>query len=89
MNTDQNENLELLKSIKTGDRDALDKLVCRNLGLVKKIAMRFCGRGTDYEDLIQIGVIGMIKAARSFDFEYNTMFSTYAVPLIIGEIKRF
>jgi RNA polymerase sporulation-specific sigma factor len=89
LNADQNENLELLRRIKTGDRDALDILVCRNLGLVKKIAMRFCGRGMDYEDLMQIGVIGMIKAARSFDFEYNTLFSTYAVPLIIGEIKRF
>jgi len=89
LNAEQNENLELLRRIKTGDRDALDILVCRNLGLVKKIAMRFCGRGTDYEDLMQIGVIGMIKAARSFDFEYNTLFSTYAVPLIIGEIKRF
>ena len=89
LNAEQNENLELLRKIKNGDRDALDILVCRNLGLVKKIALRFCGRGTDYEDLMQIGVIGMIKAARSFDFEYNTLFSTYAVPLIIGEIKRF
>jgi RNA polymerase sporulation-specific sigma factor len=89
VNSEQNENLELLKKIKDGDRDALEILVCRNLGLVKKIAVRFCGRGTDYEDLMQIGVMGMIKAARSFDFEYNTLFSTYAVPLIIGEIKRF
>ena len=89
VNSEQNENLELLKRIKDGDRDALEILVCRNLGLVKKIAARFCGRGTDYEDLMQIGVMGMIKAARSFDFEYNTLFSTYAVPLIIGEIKRF
>lgn len=89
LETVQNDNLELLKEIKNGNRDALDTLICRNLGLVKKIAIRFCGRGTEYEDLMQIGVMGMIKAARSFDFQYNTVFSTYAVPLIIGEIKRF
>ena len=85
----QNENFELLVRIKNGDSDALDALVRQNLGLVKKIALRFTGRGAEYEDLIQIGVIGMIKAARSFDFNYDTVFSTYAVPLIMGEIRRF
>lgn len=82
-------NNELIKKISEGDAEALDKLVSLNMGLVKSIAVRFRDRGCEYEDLIQIGIIGMIKAARSFDFSYNTAFSTYAVPLIIGEIRRF
>lgn len=86
---EQNDNFDLLNRIKNGDDSALDILVKQNLGLVKKIALRFVGRGVEYEDLTQIGVIGMIKAARSFDFEYCTVFSTYAVPLIMGEIRRF
>lgn len=85
----QTENSELLFKIREGDKSALDILINRNLGLVKKIAQRFTGRGAEYEDLVQIGVIGMIKAARSFDFGYSTVFSTYAVPLIMGEIRRF
>ena len=67
----------------------MSEAVGNNLGLVKSIALRFRDRGTEYEDLVQIGTIGMIKAIRSFDFTYGTAFSTYAVPLIIGEIKRF
>nr|MBQ4317724.1 sigma-70 family RNA polymerase sigma factor [Clostridia bacterium] len=86
---DYSQNNELLKRIKEGDDKALDELVKRNMGLVKSIVTRFGDRGCDYEDLLQIGTIGMIKAARSFDFGYNTVFSTYAVPLIIGEIRRF
>ena len=85
----QSENHELLRLVREGDSEALECLVDQNLGLVKKIALRFIGRGAEYEDLVQIGVIGMIKAARSFDFEYGTAFSTYAVPLIMGEIRRF
>ena len=57
--------------------------------LVKKIALRFIGRGVEYEDLVQIGTIGMLKAIRSFDVERGTAFSTYAVPKIAGEIRRF
>ena len=83
------DNLTLLLRIKDGDKSALDALIEQNIGLVRSIATRFTGRGTDYEDLVQIGVIGMIKAARSFDFTYDTVFSTYAVPLIMGEIRRF
>ncbi len=85
----QCENSDLLNSIKNGDSRALDVLVQQNMPLVRKIASRFTGRGTEFEDLVQIGVIGMIKAARSFDFGYGTVFSTYAVPLIMGEIRRF
>ncbi len=67
---------------------ALESLVSENMGLVRSLAIRFCGRGTEYEDLIQIGTIGMIKAIRSFELERGTAFSTYAVPLIVGEIRR-
>ena len=77
-----------LEKIAKGDEEALDALVQENMGLVRSIALRFRDRGTEYEDLIQIGVIGMIKAAKSFDFSYETTFSTYAVPLIMGELRR-
>lgn len=83
------ENNELIAKIKDGDEKALEELINLNMGLVKSIAVRFRDRGVEYEDLIQIGTVGMIKAARSFDFSFNTAFSTYAVPLIIGELRRF
>ncbi len=67
---------------------ATEELICNNMGLVRSIAMRFRDRGTELEDLIQIGIIGMMKAIRSFELERDTAFSTYAVPLIIGEIRR-
>lgn len=67
---------------------ATEKLICDNMGLVRHIALKFCGRGCEYEDLVQIGTIGMVKAIRSFDLERRTAFSTYAVPLIVGEIRR-
>lgn len=82
-------NMTLLRQIKDGDESALEELITENMGLIKSVALRFTGRGAESEDLLQIGAIGMIKAARSFDFSYNTEFSTYAVPLIIGEIRRF
>lgn len=85
----ENANLSLIREIKNGNASALDELISSNMGLVKNIARRFIGRGTDYEDIVQIGSIGMIKAAKSFDESYGTVFSTYAVPLIIGEIRRF
>jgi len=82
-------NIELIELSKNGDKNALEKLVENNIGLVRSIALRFRDRGVEYEDLIQIGSIGIIKAIKSFDKAYNTAFSTYAVPMIIGEIKRF
>jgi RNA polymerase sporulation-specific sigma factor len=85
----QSENTELLLRIRNGEGAAMEELVSRNYGLVRKIALRFTGRGAEYEDLVQLGVIGMIKAARSFDFSFGTAFSTYAVPLIMGEMRRF
>ena len=81
--------MELLTRIRQGDNGALESLITRNICLVRKIALRFVGRGAEYEDLVQLGVIGMIKAARSFDFKYGTAFSTYAVPLIMGEMRKF
>ncbi len=67
---------------------ATEELIRLNMGLVKSLAMRFRDRGTEMEDLLQIGTIGMIKAIRSFDLSRETTFSTYAVPLIVGEIRR-
>lgn len=81
-------NAQLLEKVAAGDREAFDMLIAKNIGLVRNVAQRFCGRGVEYEDLIQIGSIGMMKAARSFDPAFGTVFSTYAVPLIIGEIRR-
>lgn len=82
-------NQSLLKRAVCGDEEATAELMEINLGLVRSIAIKFRDRGVEYDDLIQIGCIGMLKAIRSFDFEKGTAFSTYAVPLIIGEIRRF
>lgn len=79
---------ELLARAQAGEEQALDALVTGNMGLVRSLAYRFRDRGTEMEDLIQIGTIGMIKAIRSFDVTRGTAFSTYAVPLIVGEIRR-
>ena len=82
-------NLELIELSRNGDKRALEELVENNIGLVRSVAARFRDRGVEYDDLIQIGSIGIIKAIKSFDKSFNTAFSTYAVPMIIGEIKRF
>lgn len=84
-----NKNQELLERATLGDEKATEELMITNLGLVRKLALKFKDRGVEYEDLVQIGSIGMLKAIRSFDLEKGTAFSTYAVPLIIGEIRRF
>ena len=84
-----NKNQELLEKAVNGDEGATEELMTNNLGLVRSIALKFRDRGVEYEDLVQIGSIGMLKAIRSFDLEKGTVFSTYAVPLIIGEIRRF
>lgn len=82
-------NEELLKQANSGSREAVDIIVEKNSGLVWSIVKRFLNRGYEKEDLYQIGCIGLIKAIRKYDPSYNTQFSTYAVPLIMGEIKRF
>ncbi len=83
------DNLTLIFQAQNGDKAAMERLISQNMGLVKNIAKRFIGRNVEYEDLVQIGTIGMLKAAKSFDTNFGTVFSTYAVPLIIGEIRRF
>ncbi len=81
--------LELLKFAKEGDQDAKEQLITSNLGLVWAVARRFIGRGHDLDDLYQIGCIGLMKCIDKFDLSYDVKFSTYAVPMISGEIKRF
>ena len=81
--------LELIKKARSGDHTARDLIVEENVGLVWSIVKRFVGRGYEMEDLFQIGSIGLIKAVDKFDFSFETKFSTYAIPMIIGEIKRF
>lgn len=83
------DNLELLIRAKEGDDRAKEKLIEQNLALVWSIARRFTGRGYDVEDLFQIGCIGLLKCIHRFDLNYQVRFSTYAVPLIQGEIRRF
>lgn len=72
-----------------GDKEARDKLVMDNVGLIWSIVRRFSGKGYELEDLFQIGSIGLMKAIDKFDLSYDVKFSTYAVPMITGEIKRF
>lgn len=94
MSSDYTKNTELLERVRDGDKDAEAELLMLNMGLVRSIAARFRDRaaethGCELDDLIQLGSIGMIKAMKSYDPSFGTAFSTYAVPLIIGEIKRF
>ncbi|MGI6778983.1 MAG: RNA polymerase sporulation sigma factor SigF [Acetivibrionales bacterium] len=84
-----NEVFELIEKVKNGDKEAQNLLVEKNVGLVWSIVRRFLNRGYESEDLFQIGCIGLIKAIKKFDHSFNVKFSTYAVPMIIGEIKRF
>lgn len=79
----------LIARAQEGDREAREVLIEKNLGLVHHIVKRFAGRGYEMEDLFQIGTIGLIKAIDKFDLTYEVQFSTYAVPMITGEIKRF
>ena len=81
--------ITLIKQAQQGSKDAREQIICRNRNLVWSIAVRFAGRGAELEDIYQIGCIGMLKAVYKFDFSYNVQFSTYAVPMITGEIKRY
>jgi len=81
--------LDLIRLSKQGDKKARDRVVTENVGLVWSIVRRFMGRGHEAEDLFQIGSIGLMKAIDKFDLSYDVKFSTYAVPMITGEIKRF
>ena len=85
----EKETLDLIKKAKKGDKEVQSVLVEKNIGLVWSIVKRFQNRGYEPEDIFQIGCIGLIKAINKFDDSFNVKFSTYAVPMIIGEIKRF
>lgn len=80
---------ELIRLAQAGDRQASEQLVAENSGLIWSVAKRFIGRGTETDDLYQLGCLGFLKAVEGFDLEYGTQFSTYAVPKISGEIRRF
>lgn len=80
---------ELIHAAQTGDTEAKEVLVRENSGLIWSVAKRFIGRGTETEDLYQLGCLGFLKAVEGFDLEFGTQFSTYAVPKISGEIRRF
>lgn len=85
----QEEKTELLKKIKEGDKEARTKFINGNLRLVLSVIRRFFSKGENADDLFQIGCIGLIKAIDNFEIEQNVQFSTYAVPMIIGEVKRY
>ena len=80
---------ELIRRSQDGDKEARETLIQENMGLVHHVVRRFLGRGAEAEDLTQIGAIGLMKAIERFDLSYEVRFSTYAVPMIAGEIRRF
>lgn len=83
------EMMALLRRTKEGDRTAREQLICGNLRLVLSVIQRFLGRGENVDDLFQVGCIGLIKAIDNFDIRQNVRFSTYGVPMIVGEIRRY
>jgi RNA polymerase sigma-70 factor, sigma-B/F/G subfamily len=82
-------NMELILKAKNGNKQAMSKIIDENIGLIWNIVNRFKGRGYDIEDLFQIGCVGFVKAIKRFNQEYDVKLSTYVVPVVIGEIKRF
>ena len=80
---------DLIQKSKDGDKDALDALIVENTPLVKSVVRRYSGKNVEYDDLMQLGSMGLLKAIKNFDENFNVRFSTYAVPMIAGEIKRF
>ena len=79
----------LIERSQAGDKEARETLIEENMGLIHHVVKRFLGRGVEAEDLFQIGAIGLVKAVDRFDLSFDVRFSTYAVPMIAGEIKRF
>lgn len=86
---EHDETLELIRKSQAGDRQAKSIIIESNMPLIKSIVKRFKNKYIEYEDLIQLGSLGLVKAINNFDTSYNVKFSTYAVPMITGEIKRF
>ena len=87
--SEYSENGALVLRAQQGDEEAFAQLISENAGLIWSIARRYFGRGCDAEDLYQLGCVGFIKAVRGYDTSFGTQFSTYAVPKIAGEIRRF
>src|SRR5574344_889195 len=85
----QVEQMKMLKKIKSGEEELKNEFINENLRLVLSMVKKFNNRGENVDDLFQVGVVGLIKAIDNFDISQNVQFSTYAVPMIIGEIKRF
>ncbi|MDD4716072.1 MAG: sigma-70 family RNA polymerase sigma factor [Oscillospiraceae bacterium] len=85
----QSDTLSLLEAARDGDNDACERMLTENAGLIWSIVRRYYGRGVDTDDLYQLGCLGFLKAIKGFDPAYGTRFSTYAVPKISGEIRRF
>jgi RNA polymerase sporulation-specific sigma factor len=85
----RDEAIRLLRKAQKGDGEAQERLVRHNIALVKSIVKKYLGRGVEFDDLFQIGCLGLVKAIQHYDETYNVTFSTYAVPMIAGEIKRF
>lgn len=83
------ETLDLLEQARLGDEDACERMLTQNNGLIWSVVRRYYGRGVEPDDLYQLGCMGFLKAVRGFDRAYGTQFSTYAVPKIAGEIRRF
>ena len=86
---DHDTTIKLIKQAQAGDKQALTDLLVNNMPLVKSIAKRYKNRQIEYDDLLQLGSLGFVKAVSNFDSSYNVRFSTYAVPMIAGEIKRY
>lgn len=89
MNMNQVDTFELIAMAQAGDEEAAERIIKENSGLIWSVVKKFAGRGYEADDLYQIGAIGLLKCIRKFDMSYDVKFSTYAVPMIIGEIKRF
>lgn len=86
---DYEQTIDMLTKAKNGDDKAKELLIVNNMPLIKSIAKRYKNKNVDYDDLLQLGSLGIVKAINNFDMSYNVRFSTYAVPMIAGEIKRF
>lgn len=86
---DAEKTADLIRKSKEGDMVALDALIVENTPLVKSVVKRYAGKNVEYDDLMQLGSMGLLKAIKNFDESFNVRFSTYAVPMIAGEIKRF
>ena len=86
---DYKETVELIVAAQGGDESAKEKLIVHNMPLIKSIAARYRNKMIEYDDLLQLGAMGLVKAINNFDVSFGVRFSTYAVPMIAGEIKRF